>query len=212
MDSPGRCSPDPCSAAHARLVTVLAAAPLVLSLFILSGLQYLFRLPVEPRANWVFRIHEPGHTPRLLFGVEAFYLYAGVVPVAALNLGIAITSLGFVLGTLLTLLATLPALHLVELLLFPSYKIPFTSLYLPARKLITETLIKYGVGLILYVSILSPLLSWCASSPVRAFPALALMTISYWRLRLIRLDTQSVGRIEFELPDVVVQTLAIERD
>ncbi len=198
---------------RAPLVTVLAAAQLVLSLFILSGLQYLFRLPVDPRANWVFRIHEPGYTPRLLFGVEAFYLYAGVIPVAILNFGIAIASLGLFRGVLLTLLATLPALHLVELLLFPSYKIPFTSLYLPARKLITETLIKYGVGLILYVSILSPLLSWCVDSPVRAGTALALMTISYWRLRLVRIDTQRVGRIEFEeVPDVVVQTLAIERD
>jgi hypothetical protein len=198
---------------RAPLVTVLAAAHLALSLFILAGLQYLFRLPVEPRANWIFRIHEPGHTARLIFGVEAFYVYAGVIPVAALNLGLAIASIGFARGTLLTLLSTLPALHLIEILLFPTYKIPFTSLYLPARKLITETLIKYGVGLILYISILSTLLSWCTDSPVRAFPALALMTISYWRLRIIRLDTQRVGRIEFEeLPDVVVQTINIHRD
>jgi hypothetical protein len=32
------------------------AIPLALSLFLLFGLRYLFRLPVELRANWVFRI------------------------------------------------------------------------------------------------------------------------------------------------------------
>ena len=195
------------------LASVLAAAYLAFSLFILSGMQYLFRLPVEPRANWIFRVYEPGHTPPLLLGVEAFYIYAGVIPVAMVNLAAAIASLGFERGSLLTLLATLPALHLVEVLLFPTYKIPFTSLYLPARKIITETLIKYGVGVILYISILSTVLSWSSESVLRAVPVLLLLTVSYWRLRLLRLDTQRVGRIEFEeVPDVVVQTLSIERD
>jgi hypothetical protein len=148
-----------------------------------------------------------------LFGVEAFYLYAGVIPVAVANLAIAVALLGLKQGLLLTLMALLPSLHLVELLLFPTYKIPFTSLYLPARKMITETLIKYGVGLILYISILSTALSWCAESAARSLPAMALMMVSYRRLRLVRLDTQRVGRIEFEeLPDVVIQTLSIERD
>ena len=40
------------------------AVPLALSLFMLAGLRYLFRLPVELRANWVFRIHEPGKRAR----------------------------------------------------------------------------------------------------------------------------------------------------
>ncbi len=196
-----------------RVATVLVDAQLALSLFILAGLHYLFRLPVEPRANWIFRLPEPGHTVSLLSGVEWWMLYGGVLPVAAVFWIADSWQLGIARGLVLMLLAVPPSLILVEVLLFLTYKIPFTSLYLPARRIITETLIKYGVGVVLYISLLSTILSWCAAGVQRWLPALALMLVGYWRLRLIRLDTQRVGRIEFEeLPDTVIQTLAIYRD
>jgi hypothetical protein len=195
------------------LLSVLAAAQLALSLFTLAGLHYLFRLPVEQRANWIFRLYEPGHTVDLLSGVEWYMAYGGVAPVTLLCLVADVALLGFGRGTILALLAVPPSLILVEVLLFPTYKIPFTSLYLPARRIITETLIKYGVGVVLYISLLSTALSWCADRPERWLPAVPLMLLGYWRLRTMRLDTQGVGRIEFEeLPDTVVQTLAIYRD
>src|SRR5262249_29163616 len=51
-----------------RLAAV--SAPLALSLFMLAGFRYLFRLPVELRANWVFRVNEQGNARILLAGVE----------------------------------------------------------------------------------------------------------------------------------------------
>jgi hypothetical protein len=195
------------------LLSVFAAAQLALSLFTLAGLHYLFRLPVEPRANWIFRLYEPGHSIDMLSAVEWYMIYGGVVPVTLLCLIADAVLLGVARGTILALLAVPPSLILVEVLLFPTYKIPFTSLYLPARRIITETLIKYGVGFVLYISLLSTTLSWCADRVERWLPALVLMLAGYWRLRMMRLDTQRVGRIEFEeLPDTVVQTLAIYRD
>jgi hypothetical protein len=194
-------------------LSVFAAAHLTLSLFILSGLQYLFRLPVEPRANWIFRVYEPGHSVDLLSGGERFMLFGGVLPVTLLSLAIDLLTLDLRRAILLTLLALFPALLLVEGLLFSWYRIPFTSLYLPARKMITETLIKYGLGVVLYISILSTLLSWCVDNVARWLPAMAFMLLAYLKLRAMRLDTQRVGRIDFEeLPETVVQTLAIERD
>jgi len=62
------------------------AAPLALSLFVLAGLRYLFRLPVELRANWVFRVNETGNRELLLRGAERFVLLLGVIPVALLTL------------------------------------------------------------------------------------------------------------------------------
>ncbi|MEO8098471.1 MAG: hypothetical protein ABI811_12280 [Acidobacteriota bacterium] len=194
-------------------ITILLAAQLALSLFTLCGLQYLYRLPVEPRSNWIFRVYEPGHTPMLLAGVEASLLYGGVAPVALLNLLVSTFLLGIAPAAVLALLTTPPALLLMEGLQFTSYKIPFTSLYLPARRMITETIIKYVVGIVLYISLLSALLSWCAQDITRWLPATALMLIAYIRLRIARLDIQRVARLEFEeLPEVMVQTLALERD
>jgi len=58
------------------------AVPLALSLFLLAGLRYLFRLPVEIRANWVFRIDSEGHGAELLRGVEAFLYCWTLAPLA----------------------------------------------------------------------------------------------------------------------------------
>ena len=64
----------------------VVAVPLTLSLCTMVGLRYLFRLPVELRANWIFRIHEPGHAMDFLAGVERFMFYCGAMPVTIATL------------------------------------------------------------------------------------------------------------------------------
>src|SRR5207237_1447708 len=59
------------------------AIPLASSLFVVAGLRYLFRLPVELRANWVFRM-EAENPIELLGGVEAFLAYAALIPLGAI--------------------------------------------------------------------------------------------------------------------------------
>ena len=49
------------------------SAPLALSLFVLAGFRYLFRLPVELSANWVFRVTEPGRDFLLQEGTDQRY-------------------------------------------------------------------------------------------------------------------------------------------
>ncbi|MGD1097959.1 MAG: hypothetical protein ABSB35_38975, partial [Bryobacteraceae bacterium] len=66
------------------------SVPLALSLFILWGFRYLFRLPVELRANWIFQINEPGNGVALLAGVKSFLLYCAVIPLVLLTLPIEI--------------------------------------------------------------------------------------------------------------------------
>lgn len=195
------------------LPTLLFAAQLAFSLFVLAGLQYLFRLPVEPRANWLFRIHEPGHTVVLMAGIEAFLLIYGVAPVSALFLTVTVPLLGAVHGLAAATLATTPALLLVELILFPHFKIPFTSLYLPARRMITETLLKFIAGVAIYVSVLSVVFTWCLDAPHRWVAAMILLVAGYVWVRRTRLHIQRVGRMEFEeLPEPAVQVIGIFRD
>jgi hypothetical protein len=45
---------------------LIIAIPLGLSFLLLAGLRYLFRLPIEIQANWLFRTVEPGHALALL--------------------------------------------------------------------------------------------------------------------------------------------------
>ena len=70
------------------------SAPLALSLFVLAGFRYLFRLPVELRANWVFRVNEPGNRLVFLSAVERFLFCCAVAPVALITLPMVMVFLG----------------------------------------------------------------------------------------------------------------------
>jgi hypothetical protein len=189
------------------------AVPLALSLFTLSGFRYLFRLPVELRANWIFRIHEPGHGPELLAGTERFLYYCAVAPVASLTLPFEMRLLGSGAGLVAGGLCLLPSLCLVELLLLPCERIPFTSSYLPGQRPLIETVLGYSVAVVLYVSILSTVVNWCLHSAASALVFAAVMLVAWWKGHNVRLDLQRLGRLEFEeLPEPTVQVLGIERD
>ena len=110
------------------------AIPLSLSLFVLAGLRYLFRLPVELRANWIFRIGAEGHGAELLRGVEAFLYFVALAPLALLSAAVEIALLGPRIGLAAAILSSLASLPLVELVLFSFQRIPFTSSYLPGRR------------------------------------------------------------------------------
>src|SRR5882762_7889760 len=137
------------------------SAPLALSLFVLAGFRYLFRLPVELRANWVFRVNEPGNRMVFLSAVERFLVCCAIAPVLVITLPMEMGLLGARMGIAAAILCLLPSLILMELLLVQCDNIPFTSSYLPGRRPVIETLLIYGVSLGLYVSMLGGVVAWC---------------------------------------------------
>jgi hypothetical protein len=189
------------------------SAPLALSMFVLAGFRYLFRLPVELPANWVFRVNEPGNRRIFLAAVERFLLYCAVAPVALITAPLETALLGVGMGFAVTILCLLPSLALMELLLIQFDRIPFTSSYLPGQKPVIETLVRYGVGVTLYVSLLSGLINFCLRTPAAAITLFAILLAAWWIARKARLDDWKVGLLEFEeTAEPVVRTLQIERD
>ena len=189
------------------------SAPLALSLFVLAGFRYLFRLPVELRANWVFRMAEPGNRRAMLSGVEKFLLYFGVLPVAVLTVPVEVGLLGPAIGFAASAECLMISLVLMEVLLIPFEKIPFTSSYLPGRRPLIETVVKYGVAVIAYVSVLSIIVSWCVETAGWTLALATVLTASWWKARRVRMELQRMGRLEFEEEmEPAVQTLRIERD
>lgn len=189
------------------------SAPLALSLFVLAGYRYLFRLPVELRANWVFRIHEGGNREDLLRGMERFVFCLGVLPVALLTLPLEIEIFGRVLGCAVSLLAFLPSLIMQEVLLAGFEKIPFTSAYLPGKRPVIETVCIYGVAFGAYVGILSGLIVSCLQEASYFLIVLGSFAAIWARIRKGRLEYGKVGELEFEeVAEPAVQTLAIFRD
>jgi len=189
------------------------SAPLALSLFVLAGFRYLFRLPVELRANWIFRLNEPGNRRAFLAAVEQFLLSCAVVPVALLTLPLEIFLLGPGKGLAAAILCLLPSLILMESLLVRFEKVPFTSSYLPGRRPLVETVLIYGIAVFLYVSLLSGIVTWSLDSPRTALGLFAILLAIWFQVRTGRRDDLEIGQLEFEeLPEPAIQTINIFRD
>jgi hypothetical protein len=191
----------------------VVAVPLTLSLCTLVGLRYLFRLPVELRANWIFRIHEPGHAMDFLAGVERFMFYCGVMPVAIPTLPVEIRLLGPRTGVIASVLCLLISLTLMELLLLTFEKVPFTSSYLPGRKPLVETVLRYTAIGTLYIGVLGSLVQGALLVPALSAMLAVVLSSAWWMARRVRLKIQRVERLEFEeTQEKAVQQLLIERD
>ena len=189
------------------------SAPLALSLFVLAGFRYLFRLPVEIRANWVFRVNEPGNRLEFLTAAGEFLVCFAVLPVALITLPLEMFLLGPGTGFAAAILCLLPSLILMESLLIRFEKVPFTSSYLPGRRPLVETLLIYGMAVGIYVWIFSLIVNWALGGPRSALGLFIILLAIWLRVRKGRLEDLEIGKLEFEeLPEPAVQTLSIFRD
>jgi hypothetical protein len=187
------------------------AAPLALSLFVLSGLRYLFRLPVEHRANWIFRINQAGNRLLFLAGVERFVLWCGVAPVALLTLPLEVRLLGVTAGCVAAALCLLPSLILMEVFLGQSRRIPFTSSYLPGRRPVVELLLIYGAAISLYVSSLAAIIERCVNDAVKALFLSGVLLAAWLMVRRARRERMETGSLEFEeLAEPAVLSLGLD--
>jgi hypothetical protein len=199
--------------AHSAFRQAAVAIPLALSLFLLAGLRYLFRLPVELRANWIFRMESAGEGLELLRGAEAFLWYVILVPLAALTLVAEIAMLGPQSGLFAALLCILSSGVLLNLLLFSWERIPFTSSYLPGQRPLVDVVIGYGLATIVYISSLASLISWACEESWRAVVLALFLLVAEQQLRRARRTHLLVHSLVFEeLPEPVVRTLSIEKD
>ncbi len=187
--------------------------PLALSLFVIAGFRYLFRLPVELRANWVFRVNEQGNRLLFLSAVERFLAMFGVGAVALIALPVEILLLGWWRGVAVSVLCLMPSLILMEALLFSYDQVPFTSAYLPGRRPVIETLLIYGVAVVSYVSLLAGFIAWLIQIPAAAAIFFLATVAVLWRVRSARRDQWITGKLAFEERlEPAVQTLGLERD
>lgn len=120
-------------AALARPGVAVTSAPLVVMFFVLVGLRALVAIPIEPKANWTFRLLEPGNRRAVIAGVRRALIVACVLPVtlaAGASVGI---PWGARLGLAHALFCALMGILLTELLLIRFCKVPFTCTYFPGR-------------------------------------------------------------------------------
>jgi hypothetical protein len=159
--------------------------PLVIGAVLISGLCYLFQLPSEPRANWIFRMAENLGRRELLDGVERVLIVCGIMPAILLALPIEALAVGWASAVAHSALMTVLLLLLLEMRLREWHKIPFTCSYVPGRRNLWRTV---GAYLFLF-GILIPVIGFFEMQMLRWFllaAAAAPLTVVYIALRSAR--------------------------
>ncbi len=145
----------------------LLSVPLILSFFLLSGMRFVFTLPAELRANWVFQLSEADGRRECLSGVRKAMFLFGVLPIFASLLPVYIFLWGWAAAFFHTFFDVTLSLLLIELLLLKFHKIPFTCSYLPGKANITALWFVYWLGFATYAYSMASLEAWILQSGLR---------------------------------------------
>jgi hypothetical protein len=173
------------------------AAPLVIGTMLISALCYVFQLPSEPRAAWVFRMAESTARPDLLASVEALLIVCGVAPVLLLTAPIEAFALGWVAAFAHLALVAVLLLLLIESRLAEWHKIPFTCSYVPGRRNFWQTM---GIYLFLF-AIVIPAITYFEARLLRPLIWLACaaaLSVLYFSLRATRQTQWRIVPLLFE--------------
>jgi hypothetical protein len=183
--------------------------PLVLSFFVLSGMRYIFTLPSELPANWLFRVSESDDRRHALDGARTAMLWFGVAPLFA-----ALAPFYFILWSPWVAIAhflfslTISAL-LVEVLLLDFWKIPFTCSYPPGKANVTILWIFYWLAFTTYAYSMATLEAWMVQRVSRLLLFYFVAAIVWLALQWYRKRWDAIGftLVFDDAPDPVVRTL-----
>lgn len=125
--------------------------PLILLFFLVIGLRVSFSIPVELRANWLFRLTDPFAGGAYLRATRKTLLAYALAPVVVLSAPVYLAAWPWAKAVEHVAFLAVFGLLIVELALTGFAKVPFTCSYLPGR---ANLKIMFGVywGLLIIVS------------------------------------------------------------
>lgn len=134
------------------------AIPLGIVFWLTCGLRVAIMMPIEPSANWLFKLTEPVDKRRLLSTVVTVMAALTCVPVALLFGGAAVVLGEERLGATVFLVVTLAGLCLIELLTITLKTVPFTCTYLPGQ---LKLRVYWALYFFLWLQFVFTLSNWC---------------------------------------------------
>jgi hypothetical protein len=204
--------PDAFGAVEGREQTALSI-PLILLFFLVIGLRVSFSIPVELRANWLFRLTDPFGGGAYLAATRKTLLLFALAPVVALSVPayLAVWPWPRAVGHIAFL--TLFGLLIIELALTGFAKVPFTCSYLPGR---ANLKLMFGVywGLLIIVSDVVTQIEIGALHNPRGYAALmAIMLLGWLAAALRSRGARSLNPVlSFEeQPEPVIVSLGLAR-
>jgi hypothetical protein len=166
----------------------ILAIPLILSYFIIIGVRFVLDIPMEMRANWIFRMCLDKAKPECVPLARKFILTFIFPWVFAVVLPLYGYLWGWRLGMLQGAVVTLWSLLLTEILLLRFRKIPFTCSYPPFRDSAVLLVLFCVLGFFVFVMLTSQLETLGLSNPILmtsliAIVLIALLVVSQYRRR-----------------------------
>jgi hypothetical protein len=172
----------------------ILAIPLILSYCITLGVRFVFDIPNEMGANWIFRIcldktkHECVPLARKLILTFVFpWVFTIVLPLYGYLWG-------WRVGMLETVVVTLWSLLLTEILLSRFRKVPFTCSYPPFRDSAVVRALSYVLGFFLFVELTSNLEHWGLSNPILMASLIAIVLIAWYVLSRFRRRVEEIDK------------------
>ena len=124
--------------------------PLAVSVFLIAGLRYVFSIPSELRANWMFQAAESEGRLAWLRAVDRFVIACVLAPVYVCTMPAAIAVFGWQPAVRVSVLGFFLALLVYEFLFRDWRKAPFTCSYLPGKRQLWQILLA-GMGALSYL-------------------------------------------------------------
>ena len=193
-----------------RLKQASLSIALVLSFFVLSGLRYIFTIPAELPANWVFRTTESDRRGRALDGARQAMLWFGVAPLFTL-----LAPFYFVLWTPFVAIAHLLfsvicSVLLIEVLMLDFWKIPFTCSYPAGKANVTVLWIFYWIAFTSYAYSMASLEAWMIVRPWRLLIFYAAAGAALYAFQRHRRRGERVFTLIFDdVAEPIVRTLGL---
>ena len=184
------------------------ALPLALFFFLFTGLRYCFRLPVDLRANWVFRLTAPDAVSERARAVRLMYVGLALVPAIATTVPFLLVVMPLWKAAYGVVFACFISMMIVENELQNNNCIPLTCSYLPGKRNILHTGIIYWFTVFALTSVLTALEGLGAVNPVRATLVIVMLAAVYWRMQQKEV-VETLGIRFDDFPEPAVATLGL---
>ena len=153
--------------------------PLGLSVFALAAIRHAFVMPVEWKANWLFRLLESQGRRDWMNAVERFVLLCVIAPIHLASLPISIALLGPGVALRMTSLQVLVSLAVFEFLFYSWQQLPFTCSYVPGKTSLILQLGAWLAILILVIPRIALMVAALAQLP-EVFAIYSVMFVAAW--------------------------------
>lgn len=165
--------------------------PLGVVFWLVCGTRFSLMMPVEPRANWIFRLTEPVDKRRMLTAVVTVLHAVVVMPVAVTTAMVLLVIGDQRLAVTAFAIVMLAGLCLIELLTLTMKMVPFSCTYLPGQLKLRYFWVAYFYLWLTFVFTVGnwslwALESWTQTAYVLSALLLIWMSLRAWHLVRIR--------------------------